>query len=258
MHPLNIPDVGNLPDHAHVPVVHNLGRLTAHIENAGFRARVSHDLAEAAGIYRSSGMPLSVLADPSVHPEASHPGATMAIILEFGGEPVGCSIQRLVPRRPGSMAAQMRLLEFWYGDMLKAPDGTRCEVEPDWLADIVDCQAVYSCGFHVHRDAQMVRGLTWALIRLAHARALFDWRWDFLFGRGTAPVAARYCFEVYGFQTCSSGVWLHGPGQPTENVPHFLLATERAAFIAQASHPHYGNPLKPIGLPPALRAAAAE
>lgn len=258
-HPLNIPDVGNLPAEAHVPVVHNLGRLVAFIETAGFKARVTSNLAEAAAVFRLSGKPLSVLADPDIHTAASHGGATMAVILEFDGQPVGCTIQRRIPAQPGSIACQMRFLHFWYGGMLRAPAGVRCIVEPSWLDEIYTRRgAVYSCGFFVHPDAQMAKRITWAMIRLAHARILFDWDWDWLFGRGPMGVVVKYCFDAYGFQHCSSGVWLEGPGHSAEHLPpHFLLASPREAFIAQASHPHYGNPLKPIGLPPALRTEAA-
>jgi hypothetical protein len=247
MHPFEVPG-GHLPPQYSGKVMHNIGRLVAFIERSDLTVRLTHDLETAASVFRQSGEPLSVMADPAIHPHASQPDQTMALILRYKGEAVGCSVQRRV--WADDLSADMKSLRYWYGQSVK-PGAVSCVVAPSWLELIRNCNTVYSCGFYVAPVAQgKLKNVADALIRLAHAMTLTAWDWGWLLGRSRQGVALRYNFDVYGFEIASNGVWLLGDGADPVGHPHYLCATSRLPFMRVAAHPHYGEPAEKLSLAP--------
>lgn len=257
--PLNLPAPQLTPER-HGRIMMNAGRLAAVLENAGLQLYETSDLALAASVFQRSGQPLSVVADPRIHPAASNPGSTIALLLWRDGEPVGCTIQRKI--YTAGLADDMRSLRYYFGPAAATAaheDGYRAGAPEDWLAQIRHCWTVYSCSFYIDTAARGSRGENrTALIRLGHLVALARWYWQWMLGRSGAGIAARFAFNVYGFQAVVPGVWLvrdpaHYPAEP-EQEPHFLIGTTREAFEAQAAHPDYGDPVADLSRPLALRA----
>jgi hypothetical protein len=255
MHPLDAVSDSVLNPRDHRAVMLNTGRLVGHVERAGYSLRVGHDLAETAPIFGLSNAPLAVMADPAVH--AGMPETTLTVTLWKDGEPQGCAAIRRV--WVDFLPTDLETLRYWYGEQTP-PEGVRCSIpDADWLAEIYSCWTAWSCSFHIHREAQKARGVTEALIRIAHALSLTKWDWRWLLGRGKSGVIARFPFEVYGANHVSPGLFLlDRDEQPDADHPHFLMGVRRASFTAQAAHAYYGDPLQKIGIPPALRPKTEE
>lgn len=254
MHPFDLPSA-HLAPAIRPDTMFNISRLVGFIERSGLKITLTHDLATAAAIFRQSGEPLSVLADPAVHAGASHRDATLALILRDGDTPVGCSVQRRVWVE--HLGADMRDLSYFYGDAQRDLPKI-CVATPAWLDTVRNCWTVYSCAFHVHKAARTPRpGLTAALIRLAHLLALAEWEWSWLICRCKTGILHRHVFDTYGFEIASNGVWLLGDGADPEDHPHWLCGASRHFFTLQAIHPHYGDPGKSLVVAPQLRRATA-
>lgn len=258
MHPMeSVADV-ILPPPQHRGLMRNVAALQAFAERADFRMRVGNDLGKAAEMFLQSGEKLAVLADPAIHGPAHD--STLTVMLMSNGAPVGCTTIRRI--WVDDLAWDMKTLRYWYG--WKASEasaaGVRCIVpDAQWLGEIRNCWTIWSCAFHVGSEAQRVRGLTEALIRIGHALALAKWEWRWLLGRGKTGIAARFPFDIYGVNHVSPGLFLlQADEQPGPDHPHYLMGSGRLSFAAQASHAYYGDPLQKIGIPPALRPKAEE
>lgn len=249
MHPFELPH-DRLTPAQRTDIMFNASRLVAHIERSGLKVTLTHDLSTVAPIFRQSGEPLSVLADPEIHPNASHREATLAVILRDGEVPVGCSVQRRV--WVNNLGDQMRAGSFFFGTDNRPPKC--CVATPTWLDTIRNCWTVYSCAFHVHGSTRKSRpGLTAAVIRLAHLLALSEWGWGWMICRVKTGMLRRHVFDTYGFEIAANGVWLLGDNTDVEDHPHWLCGVSREFFALQAMHPHYGDPEKSLVVAPQLR-----
>ncbi|MBP6818320.1 MAG: hypothetical protein KBC46_03350 [Ferrovibrio sp.] len=231
----------------------NIGRLHGALERAGYTVSITHELERVVELFQRRGLPLSPVADPTYHPQASAPDRTLIVLLERDGVSVGTTVQRRI--YTGDLAADMRDLSFWYGQTKWPPPGTTCMVAGDWAEPIRETAVVYSCAFALAGQQGRKDSSAAALIRLGHAMALATWDWGWLFGRGTAALAQHFGFNIHGSHTVANGVWLLQPGQDPATHPHLVVLEKRQAFFETAALHAYGDPAATLRIPEELHPA---
>ena len=224
-------------------------RLISDLEGHGAEVLVGHDLHWIAAAFRERGWHLSHVLDPRWWPLASVPEETIAVFLDYGSGPVGCSAMRWI-WLDGTFREDQESRRFYFGDYADvAVPGERVRVTAP-MGDVIGyCGVVYSCGYHLEETVQRPRD-SWRIIRLAQLLAGLHWRWSWLVARVGRPMAWRFAEQAFGMTTIENGIHVLQPNGEV-HVNHHLIVARIDHMRRQFQRPEYGDGEKSLteGMP---------
>lgn len=197
-------------------------RLAADLATDGLEAVVTFDLDWLAEIFAGWNARLPATANPRFWPRASHPDASIVVLLRRDGKTVGASAQRMVWLR-GSLRRALESGRFFYG-AAAAPTGWRCECNIAQAEAIADCPVIYNCAYRMELPGAAQR-ISWRALRLSQALAAVHWPWSWMVARSDEAMAMRFSPMAAGITSIAKGLFVYPPGaREPEPWQHMLFA----------------------------------